>query len=49
MPERAPIQTPNLDGYGFAPLPWRAPYRFTFHTVFGVAESYGATRWRFER
>lgn len=32
------------------PPPWNL-YRFTFHTVFGVAtaEPYGAMRWRFER
>jgi hypothetical protein len=32
------------------PPPW-ALYRFTFHTVVGVAtaEPYGATRWRFDR
>lgn len=41
----APFSAPSAG----AP-PWHV-YRFTFHTVVGVAtaEPYGATRWRFER
>ncbi len=41
----APYSAPSA-----GPPPWHV-YRFTFHTVFGVAtaEPYGATRWRFER
>lgn len=41
----APFSAPSAG----AP-PWHL-YRFTFHTVVGVAsvEPYGATRWRFER
>lgn len=41
----APFSAPSA-----GPPPWHL-YRFTFHTVFGVAtvEPYGATRWRFER
>lgn len=40
----APYSAPSA-----GPSPWHL-YRFTFHTVFGVAtaEPYGATRWRFE-
>lgn len=49
----------DADGEGFTapysapsagPPPWHL-YRFTFHTVFGVAteEPSGATRWRFDR
>ena len=39
----APYSAPSA-----GPPPWHL-YRFTFHTVFGVAtaEPYGATRWRF--
>ena len=39
----APYSAPSA-----GPPPWQL-YRFTFHTVFGVAtaEPYGATRWRF--
>ena len=39
----APYSAPSA-----GPPPWYV-YRFTFHTVFGVAtaEPYGATRWRF--
>ncbi len=39
----APYSAPSA-----GPAPWQL-YRFTFHTVFGVAtaEPYGATRWRF--
>jgi hypothetical protein len=39
----APYSAPSA-----GPPPWHV-YRFTFHTVFGVAtaEPYGATRWRF--
>ena len=39
----APYSAPSA-----GPPPWDL-YRFTFHTVFGVAtvEPYGATRWRF--
>jgi hypothetical protein len=39
----APFSAPSA-----GPPPWDL-YRFTFHTVFGVAtaEPYGATRWRF--
>ena len=39
----APFSAPSA-----GPPPWYL-YRFTFHTVFGVAgaEPYGATRWRF--
>jgi hypothetical protein len=39
----APFSAPSA-----GPPPWQL-YRFTFHTVFGVAtaEPYGATRWRF--
>jgi hypothetical protein len=39
----APFNAPSA-----GPPPWHL-YRFTFHTVFGVAtrEPYGATRWRF--
>jgi hypothetical protein len=39
----APFSAPSA-----GPPPWHL-YRFTFHTVFGVAtaEPYGATRWRF--
>ncbi|MGH2600477.1 MAG: pyridoxamine 5'-phosphate oxidase family protein, partial [Dehalococcoidia bacterium] len=41
----APFSAPSA-----GPPPWYL-YRFTFHTVFGVAtaEPYGATRWRFDR
>jgi len=41
----APFSAPSA-----GPPPWDL-YRFTFHTVFGVAtvEPYGATRWRFDR
>jgi hypothetical protein len=41
----APFSAPSA-----GPPPWHV-YRFTFHTVFGVAtaEPHGATRWRFER
>ena len=41
----APFSAPSA-----GPPPWYL-YRFTFHTVFGVAtaEPHGATRWRFER
>jgi hypothetical protein len=41
----APFSAPSA-----GPPPWQL-YRFTFHTVFGVAttEPYGATRWRFDR
>jgi len=41
----APFSAPSA-----GPPPWHL-YRFTFHTVFGVAaaEPYGATRWRFDR
>src|ERR687883_407819 len=41
----APFNAPSA-----GPPPWHV-YRFTFHTVVGVAttEPYGATRWRFER
>ncbi|MCC6176675.1 MAG: pyridoxamine 5'-phosphate oxidase family protein [Chloroflexi bacterium] len=41
----APYSAPSA-----GPPPWQL-YRFTFHTVFGVAtaEPYGATRWQFER
>ena len=41
----APFSAPSA-----GPPPWHL-YRFTFHTVFGVAtvEPYGATRWRFQR
>ncbi len=41
----APFSAPSA-----GPPPWHL-YRFTFHTVVGVAtaEPYGATRWRFER
>jgi hypothetical protein len=41
----APYSAPSA-----GPPPWHL-YRFTFHTVFGVAtaEPYGATRWRFNR
>ena len=41
----APFSAPSA-----GPPPWHL-YRFTFHTVFGVAgaEPYGATRWRFAR
>jgi hypothetical protein len=55
MTERKPVETKNVDGYGFpelapsaGPPPWHV-YQFTFHTVFGVAtaEPHGATRWRF--
>ena len=40
----APFSAPSA-----GPPPWHL-YRFTFHTVFGVAteEPNGATRWRFE-
>lgn len=40
----APYSAPSA-----GPPPWHL-YRFTFHTVFGVAtaEPHGATRWRFE-
>jgi hypothetical protein len=40
----APFSAPSA-----GPSPWYL-YRFTFHTIFGVAtaEPYGATRWRFE-
>ena len=40
----APYSAPSA-----GPPPWQL-YRFTFHTVFGVAtaEPYGASRWRFE-
>jgi hypothetical protein len=40
----APYSAPSA-----GPAPWYL-YRFTFHTVFGVAtaEPYGATRWRFD-
>jgi hypothetical protein len=40
----APYSAPSA-----GPPPWHV-YRFTFHTVFGVAseEPYGATRWTFE-
>lgn len=39
----APFNAPSA-----GPPPWHL-YRFTFHTVFGVAttQPYGATRWRF--
>jgi hypothetical protein len=41
----APFNAPSA-----GPPPWQV-YRFTFHTVVGVAttEPYGATRWRFQR
>jgi hypothetical protein len=41
----APYSAPSA-----GPPPWHL-YRFTFHTVFGVAgaEPHGATRWRFDR
>ena len=41
----APYSAPSA-----GPPPWHL-YRFTFHTVVGVAtiEPFGATRWRFER
>ena len=41
----APFSAPSA-----GPAPWYL-YRFTFHTVFGVAtaEPNGATRWRFDR
>jgi hypothetical protein len=41
----APFSAPSA-----GPPPWQV-YRFTFHTVVGVAtkEPYGATRWRFQR
>jgi hypothetical protein len=41
----APFSAPSA-----GPPPWYV-YRFTFHTVVGVAtgEPYGATRWRFQR
>jgi hypothetical protein len=41
----APFSAPSA-----GPPPWYL-YRFTFHTVFGVATAgpNGATRWRFER
>ena len=41
----APFSAPSA-----GPPPWHL-YRFTHHTVFGVAtaEPYGATRWRFDR
>jgi hypothetical protein len=41
----APFNTPSA-----GPPPWHV-YRYTFHTVVGVAtrEPYGATRWRFQR
>lgn len=41
----APFSAPSA-----GPPPWHL-YRFTFHTVFGVAgaEPHGATRWRFGR
>src|SRR5215212_9390499 len=41
----APYSAPSA-----GPPPWHV-YRFTFHTVFGVATAapFGATRWRFER
>lgn len=41
----APFSAPSA-----GPPPWHV-YRFTVHTVVGVAtsEPYGATRWRFER
>ncbi|HEY3002767.1 MAG TPA: pyridoxamine 5'-phosphate oxidase family protein [Kribbellaceae bacterium] len=41
----APFNAPSA-----GPPPWHV-YRFTFHTVIGVAtaEPYGATRWRFRR
>lgn len=41
----APFNAPSA-----GPPPWHV-YRFTFHTVVGVAtvEPYGATRWRFPR
>jgi hypothetical protein len=41
----APYSAPSA-----GPPPWNV-YRFTFHTVVGVAtaEPYGATRWRFQR
>ena len=41
----APFSAPSA-----GPPPWYL-YRFTFHTVFGVAgtEPHGATRWRFDR
>jgi hypothetical protein len=41
----APFSAPSA-----GPPPWQV-YRFTFHTVVGVAtaEPYGATRWRFRR
>jgi hypothetical protein len=41
----APYSAPSA-----GPPPWQL-YRFTFHTVFGVAtaEPHGATRWRFKR
>lgn len=40
----APFSAPSA-----GPPPWHL-YRFTFHTVYGVAtaEPYGATRWRFD-
>jgi hypothetical protein len=40
----APFSAPSA-----GPPPWHL-YRFTFHTVFGVAtaEPWGATRWRFD-
>ncbi|MEN3305643.1 MAG: hypothetical protein V7603_1845 [Micromonosporaceae bacterium] len=41
----APFSAPSA-----GPPPWHV-YRFTFHTMVGVAstEPYGATRWRFQR
>lgn len=41
----APFSAPSA-----GPPPWQV-YRFTFHTVFGVAtaEPYGGIRWRFDR
>ncbi|MGH3679575.1 MAG: hypothetical protein ACRDT2_04845 [Natronosporangium sp.] len=41
----APFSAPSA-----GPPPWHV-YRFTFHTVVGVAgrEPWGATRWRFQR
>jgi Pyridoxamine 5'-phosphate oxidase len=41
----APFNAPSA-----GPPPWHG-YRFTFHTVIGVAttEPYGASRWRFQR
>lgn len=44
MTDRPPSQTTNIDGYGFAELPWSRP-----RDVLAAVEPCGATRWRFER